>query len=63
MFRGSMDTFALIINYLNDSLTPMHATIGLFEVHETTWLSMAKQLCTLLEKYDLMQCVITFVKY
>jgi hypothetical protein len=39
-----MDTFALIINYLNDYLTPMHATIGLFEVHETTWLSMAKQL-------------------
>jgi len=31
MFKGSMDSFALIINYLNDSLTPMHATIGLFE--------------------------------
>jgi len=58
-----MDTFALIINYLNDSWTPMHVTIGLFEVHETTWLSMAKQLHTLLEKYDLMHCVITFVKY
>jgi hypothetical protein len=58
-----MDTFALIINYLNDSLTPMHSTISLFEVHETTWLSMAKQLHTLFEKYDLMQCVITFVKY
>jgi len=41
----------------------MHATIGLFEVHETTWLSMANQLCTLLEKYDLMHCVIIFVKY
>jgi hypothetical protein len=35
----------------------MHATIGLFEVHETTKLSMA-----LFEKYDLMHYVITFVK-
>jgi hypothetical protein len=37
MFKGDMDTFALIINYLNDSCTPMQATIGLFEVHETTF--------------------------
>jgi len=63
MSRGSMDTFALIIDYLNDLWTPMHATIGLFDVHETTWLSMAKQLCTLIEKYDLMHRVITFVKH
>jgi hypothetical protein len=57
MFKGNMDTFALIINYLNDSCTPMHVTIGLFEVHETTKLSMA-----LIEKYDLMHYVIAFVK-
>jgi hypothetical protein len=37
----------------------MHVTIGLFEVHEITWLSMAKQLGTLLQKYDLMHHVIT----
>jgi len=58
-----MDTFALIIDYLNDSWTPMHVIIGLFEVHETKWLSMAKQLRTLLKKYGLMHHVITFVKY
>ncbi len=57
-----MDTFALIINYLNESWMPRHVTIGLFEVHETTWLSMAGQLCSLLEKYDLMHCLIAFVK-
>jgi hypothetical protein len=43
-----MDTFVLIIDYLNDSWTPMHVTISLFVFHEATWLSMAKQLRTLL---------------
>ncbi len=57
MFKSDMDTFALIINYLNDFCTPMHATIDLFEVHETTKLSMA-----LFEKYELMHYVIVFVK-
>jgi len=35
MSRGSVDTFALVINYLNESWMPQHVTIGLFEVHET----------------------------
>jgi hypothetical protein len=40
MFRGGMDTFALVINYLNESWMPQHVTIGIFEVHETIGLSM-----------------------
>jgi len=62
MSKGSVKTFALVINYLNDSWTLMHVTIGLFNVHETMRLSMAKQLCILFEKYDLMHHVIIFVK-
>jgi hypothetical protein len=62
MSRGCVDTFALVINYLNESWMPHHVTIGLFEVHETTRLSMINQLCSLLEKYDLMHCMIAFVK-
>ncbi len=57
-----MDTFALVINYLNDSWTPMHVTIGLFKVHEIRWFSIVGQLHTSLKKYDLMNCVIAFVK-
>ncbi len=57
-----MDTFALVINYLNESWMPQYVTIGLFEVHETTRFSMANQLHSLLEKYDLMYHMITFVK-
>ncbi len=40
MFKGSVDTFALVIKNLNESWTPMHVIVNLFEVHDTTWLSM-----------------------
>ncbi len=47
---------------MNESWMPQHVTIGLFEAHETIRLSMAGQLRSLLEKYDLMHHMITFVK-
>ncbi len=62
MCKGDVDTFASVINYLNESWMPQHVTIGLFDVHETIGLSMVGQLCSLLEKYDLMHCMIAFVK-
>jgi hypothetical protein len=40
MSKGGMDTFALVINHLNESWMPQHVTIGLFEVHEIIGLSM-----------------------
>ncbi len=60
MFKGGVDTIALVINFLSDSWSPMHVTIGLFEVHETIGFSMVGQLHNLLE--NLMQNVIAFVK-
>ncbi len=47
MSKGGVDTFALVIISLNESWMPQHVTIGLVEVHETTRLSMAIQLCSL----------------
>jgi hypothetical protein len=61
MSKSGMDTLTLVINYLNESWMPQHVTISLFEVHETNGLSMASQLHSILEKYDLMY-MITFVK-
>ncbi len=46
-----MNTFVLVINYLSDSWSLMHVTIGLFEVHETAWLSMAGPLFDVMESY------------
>ncbi len=36
MLKGGVHTFALVMSYLNDTWTPKHATIGLFDVHEIT---------------------------
>jgi len=62
MSRGSVDTFVLVINFLNEAWVLMHVTIELFEVHETFEQSMAIQLHSLLEKYGLLHRVIAFVK-
>ncbi len=35
MSHGEVDTFALVINFLNDNWVPLHITLGLFEVIET----------------------------
>ncbi len=62
MCKGGVDTSALTINYLNVFWTLIHATINLFEVHETMGFSMTKQQRSLFEKYDFMHNVIAFMK-
>jgi hypothetical protein len=62
MSKSGIDTFALVINYLDEVSTPMHGTIGVFEVPETTGNSMTFQLQTLLENFGLIHHVIAFVK-
>jgi hypothetical protein len=41
MFRDGINTFVLVINYLNETWIPKHVTVGLFEVHETSGNAMA----------------------
>jgi hypothetical protein len=36
IFRGGVDIFALVINFLSDDWVPMHIIVGLFKVNETT---------------------------
>ncbi len=57
-----MDTFALMIIFLNESWNPMHVTMGLFEVDETIGKSMVVCFKSLLSKFGLMHHVIAFVK-
>jgi hypothetical protein len=35
MFRSGIDTFALVISYLDEAWTPRHVIVSLFKVHET----------------------------
>jgi hypothetical protein len=53
MSKGWVDMFALVIIYLDETWIPRHATMGLFEVHETISIVVALQLQTLLEKISL----------
>ncbi len=62
MFKGGVNTFALVTICLENNLTPGHIIVGLLEVHETTTSAMALQLQDLLEKCGLIHHVITFVK-
>ncbi len=62
MSRGGVNNFSLVINFLNESWTPMHVTMGLFKVNETSGQSMAIQLESLLSKFKLAHRVIAFVK-
>ncbi len=41
MFRGGVDTFVLVINYLDETWTPRHAIVGMFKLHETSSNAMA----------------------
>ncbi len=52
MFKAYVNTFALVINFLNESWTPMHVTMNLFEMHETKVQSMVIQLESLLASCD-----------
>jgi hypothetical protein len=44
MYKGMLNTFALDINYLNETWTPRYATMGLFEMHEIISNAMTLQL-------------------
>ncbi len=44
MSQGGVDTFVLVIIYMDEAWTPRHVTVGLFEVHEITRNTMALQL-------------------
>jgi hypothetical protein len=53
MSRGGMDTFALVITYLDETCKPMDVIMGLFEVHKTIGNATVLQLLILLEKNGL----------
>ncbi len=62
MSKARVDTFALVINYLDDTWKPRHAIVGFFLMHGTIRSSMALQLQSLFGKIDLIHYVIAFVK-
>jgi hypothetical protein len=62
MSKGNINTFVLVINYVDEAWTPRHVIVRLFELHETNRNVMALQLKYLLKKFGLIHQVIAFVK-
>jgi hypothetical protein len=62
VFRGVVDTFALVINVLNESWNPIDVSVGLFEVDETNGKNMVVQFESLLSNFGLMHHAIAFMK-
>jgi hypothetical protein len=52
MSKTWFDTFALVINFINDDWVPCHSTIELFETFDTFGITLAKQLKSLLVEYQ-----------
>jgi len=62
MSRGGVDTFILIVHFLNDKWEPCHVTIGFFEIANTSRSAMALQVNDVLAKHGLNACVLAYVK-
>jgi len=62
MSRVGHDIFVMVVSFLNDSWEPSHVTMGIFEVQNTTCATMANQVKVLLDYFELLDKVITYVK-
>ncbi len=50
--KGTHDIFAFLINFLGANWQLKHVTLGLFEVANISWKTLAKYLIELLEKHN-----------
>jgi hypothetical protein len=62
MFHGEHNTFAMVVNFINNLWEPMHVPMGIFEVHNATSVAMANQVKVLPDSFDLLDKVIAYVK-
>ncbi len=51
MSRVKLDTFVMIVHFLNDQWEPCHITIGFFEIVDITGSAMALQVNDVLAKH------------
>jgi hypothetical protein len=62
LFRAGMDTFVLIVHFLNAQWEPCHITVGFFEIANTIGSAMALQVNDVLAKHGFITWVIAYVK-
>jgi len=62
MSRLGYDTFALVINFINQSWVPYHIIVELFETLDTSGAILIEQMKVLLVEFNLTSKVIMYVK-
>jgi hypothetical protein len=62
MSRVGFEIVAIVVSFINTSWEPYHVTIGIFEVHNIASATMANQVKSLLDSFDLIDKVIAYVK-
>jgi hypothetical protein len=62
MSRGRVDTFVLVVHFLNHNWELGHVTIGFFEIIETFGAAMAIQMNEVLTTYGLNAKILTYVQ-
>jgi len=62
MSRVGYDTFVMVVSFINSFWEPIHMTVRVFEVQNTTNGTMENQVKILLDSFGLLNKVITYVK-
>jgi len=62
MSRAGYDTFALIVNFIDNTWVPCHICIRLFETSNTSGAALVEIVTPLIKKFDLVDKVITCIK-
>jgi len=62
MSESSFDTFALVINFINEEWVPCHVIVGMFEAFNTFRTTLVEQMKSFLVEYQLITKVIVYVK-
>jgi hypothetical protein len=62
MFHGGHDTFAMVVNFIDNLWEPTHVIVVIFEVHNTIGVAITNQVKVLLDVFGLLDKIIAYVK-
>jgi hypothetical protein len=62
MNQSGFDTFALVMNFIDDGWVPKHVTVSFFEAPNITSVTLAKIIKPLFAKFKLTHKIIAYVK-
>jgi hypothetical protein len=62
MLKGVHDIFVVVVNFIFNDWEAKHVIIGLFEVIDTSGIALAPKLQELLDKFTVIEKIVSYVK-